>query len=102
MHLRRWRARRGTCPRARSRHHPYEFSLQHLRGERDDSHELLVAQLATDRPKDARAARLELVVDQNGGVLVKLDVGAVGTTLLLGRTHDDAAHHVALLDGGAG
>ena len=38
---------------------------------RDDLHEVLLAQLAGDRPEDARAARVALVVDDHGGVLVE-------------------------------
>src|SRR5437762_7264011 len=36
----------------------------HLRRERDDLHEPLVAQLAPDRPEDAGRARLALVGDE--------------------------------------
>src|SRR5580658_10582340 len=75
---------------------------EHLRGERDDAHEALVAQLAADGPEDAGPARLLLVIDENGCVLVEADVAAVGTPLLLLRPHDDALDDVALLDGGAG
>src|SRR5689334_23383952 len=49
---------------------------QHLRRERDDPHELLVAQLTTDRPEDAGAAGLLLLVDEDGRVLVEADVAA--------------------------
>src|ERR1035438_7959221 len=100
--LRRGRARRGTCPRERTLRHLYESSLQHLRCQGNNAHELLVTQFAAHGPEDARTARLELVVDQHRGVLVKLDVGTVGTTLLLGRANDDAANHVTLLHGGPG
>ena len=47
--------------------------LEHLRGEADDLHEVLLAQLARDRAEDARAARVALVVDDHGGVLVERD-----------------------------
>src|SRR5581483_4974619 len=76
--------------------------LQDLRCERDDSHELLVAQLAAHRPEDARAPRLLLVVDEDGGVLVEADVAAVRPPLLLLCAHDHALHDVALLDRGTG
>src|SRR3984957_19629868 len=75
---------------------------KHLRCERHNAHEALVAQLAADGPEDAGPARLLLVVDENGGVLVEADVAAVRTTLLLLRPHDDALDDVASLDGGAG
>src|SRR3984957_11173746 len=75
---------------------------EHLRGERDDAHEALVAQLAADGPEDAGPAGLLLVIDENGGVLVEADVAPVGTPLLLLGPHDDALDDVALLHGGTG
>src|SRR5690349_7776225 len=53
-------------------------SLQHFRSERDDLHERGRAQLARDRPEDARADRLELVREQDGRVAVEADQRAVG------------------------
>src|ERR1700729_2069749 len=75
---------------------------EHLRGERNDAHEALVAQLAADGPENASPARLLLVIDENGGVLVEADVATVRPPLLLLRSHDDALDDVALLDGGTG
>src|SRR3954462_1063808 len=46
-------------------------ALQHFRRQRDDLHEPLGAQLARDRPEDARADRLELGVQQDRGVGVE-------------------------------
>src|SRR5215218_4118074 len=71
---------------------------EHLRGERDDLHESAVAQLARDRPEDARAARVVLGVDDHGGVLVERDVRAVVAPELLLRAHDDRLDDLALLD----
>ena len=61
---------------------------QHLRSERDDLHELLGAQLASDRPEDAGADRLVVLVDQHGRVRVEPDVAAVlrATPLCVVRT----------------
>src|SRR5215207_5654090 len=70
----------------------------HLRGERDDLHELLVAKFTADRPEDAGAAGLPVVLQDDGGVLVELDVRAVGTTGLLDGADDDRLDDVALLD----
>src|SRR6266496_2199668 len=70
----------------------------HLRRERHDLHELLLAQLAAHRAEDARRAGLALVGDQHGRVLVEPDVGAVLAPRLLGRAHDHGPHHLALLD----
>src|SRR5690606_34410130 len=74
----------------------------HLRGERDDAHELLLAQLPADRAEDTRATRVAVVLDQDGGVLIEADVGAVGAAALLGGAHHDSLDHVTLLDTGAG
>src|SRR5436309_6768048 len=70
----------------------------HLRRERDDLHEPLVAQLAPDRPEDAGRARFALVGNEHRGVLVEPDVGAILALGLLGRTDDHRLHHLALLD----
>src|SRR4051794_9182055 len=72
--------------------------LEHLRREADDLHEVAVAQLARDRPEDARAARVVLRVDDHRGVLVEGDVRAVVAPELLLRAHDDRLDDLALLD----
>src|SRR4051794_41655489 len=71
---------------------------EHLRGERDDLHEVAVTQLAGHRAEDAGAARVVAVVDQHRGVLVEGDVGAVVAAELLLGPHHDGRDHVALLD----
>src|SRR3954447_25509324 len=43
---------------------------EHFRRERDDLHEALGAKLPRHRPEDARADRLELGIEQHGGVAV--------------------------------
>src|SRR5699024_5815743 len=75
---------------------------EHLRSQRDDPHELRVAQFPADRAEDAGATGLALVVDEDGGVLVETDVAAVGTTPFLLGPNDDTLDDVALLHGGAG
>ena len=50
---------------------------EHLRRQRDDLHEPLVAQLAADRAEDAGAARVAVGLEDDGGVLVEADVRAV-------------------------
>src|SRR5919106_159107 len=73
------------------------FMLQHLRRERHDLHVPLLPQLARDRAEDAGGPRLPGVVDQDRGILVESDVGAVLAAGLLGRPHDDRLGHVSLL-----
>src|SRR4051812_19515517 len=72
--------------------------LKHLRRERNDLHEVAVAQLAGDRAEDARAARVVGGVDDHGGVLVERDVGAVLASELLLGPDDDRGDHFPLLD----
>src|SRR5581483_11104767 len=64
-----------------------------------DLHEVLLAQLAGDRPEDARATRVSLVVDDHRGVLVERDRRAVVAAERLLRAHDDRANDLALLHG---
>src|SRR5882724_3718764 len=73
------------------------ISLQHLRGKRDDLHEVALAQLAGDRSEDARAPRVVLRVDQHGRVLVERDVRAVVAPELLAGADDDSGDDLALL-----
>src|SRR5437763_15935670 len=74
------------------------FHLQNLRGKADDLHEVALAQLAGDRPEDARPARVVRVVDDHGGVLVEGDRGAVVAAERLARAHHDRLYDLALLD----
>src|SRR2546428_4038082 len=74
------------------------FISDHLRRERHDLHELLLTQLAPDRPEDAGRAGLALVGDEHRGVLVEADVGPVLALRLLGGPDDDGPRHLALLD----
>src|SRR5438270_1361482 len=73
-------------------------TLKHLRGQADDLHEVLLAQLARDRAEDAGPARVALVVDDHGRVLVERDRRAVLATLGLLRAYDDRPHDLTLLD----
>ena len=49
-----------------------------------------------------RVPGVTVVLEDHRGVLVELDVGAVGTTGLLHGADDDGLDHVALLDVAAG
>src|SRR5213592_1072458 len=69
-----------------------------LRRQRHDLHEPLLAQLAPHRAEDARRPRLSRVGDEDGGVFIETDVGAVLALSLLRRPHDDRLGHLALLD----
>src|SRR3954469_24917990 len=75
---------------------------EHLRSQRNDLHELLVAQLAADRPEDAGPTRVAVAPQDDGRVLVEADVRAVGAAALLDGADDDRLDDVALLDVAAG
>src|SRR5260370_606520 len=53
------------------------IGLDHLRGERNDLHEFLLAQLARHRSEHARADGLADIADQPGPVRIETVVGAV-------------------------
>src|SRR5437868_14330319 len=73
--------------------------LEDLRWQRDDLHELTLAQLARDGSEDTRAARVVGVVDEHGRVLVEGDVGAVLAAELAPGADDDRLDDVSLPDG---
>src|SRR5438876_9631456 len=76
-------------------------SLQHFRRERGDLHESLGAQLARNRPEDARADRLELGGQKNRGVGVEADERAIVAADAGPRAHDHGVVDLALLDASA-
>src|SRR5262249_17288403 len=55
---------------------------------------------ARNRAKDARPARIALVVDEDRGILVEADVAAVRAAVFLRGPDHHGADHVALLHGG--
>src|SRR5919199_6025146 len=69
---------------------------EHLRSQRNDLHELLVAHFAPHRPEDAGPPRVPVVAQDDGRVLVEADVRAVGATPLLDGPDDDGLDDVAL------
>src|SRR6056297_2693559 len=81
------------------------FSLaamsQHLRGERDDLHEVLGAQFAHPRAENPCAERFTCVIQDDGGIAVETDGGAVFTANFFGGAHDDGLADVALLQAAA-
>ena len=77
------------------------LSLQNFRCQRHDLHEALGAQFARHRAEDARADRLELGVQQHGGVAVELDQRAVAAAHALGGANHHGAVDLALLDAAA-
>src|SRR3954453_5668773 len=56
----------------------FNFTSEHLRCQRHDPHERAIGQLAADRAEDAGAAGGQVVLDEDGRVLVETDVAPVG------------------------
>src|SRR5438874_2310426 len=75
---------------------------ENLRGERDDLHEVALAQLTCDRSEDSGAARVVGCGEKDGGVLVEADQGAIRALVFLVYPHDDSLNHLALLNLAAG
>src|ERR1051326_552111 len=72
--------------------------LNYLRRERNDLHEVLVAQLARYWSKHARSDRRAVFLDQHGRVLIEPDVRSVSATHFLARAHDHRVLDRALFD----
>src|SRR4051812_43028767 len=73
----------------------------HLRREGDDLHVVLLPQLAGDGPEDARALGVPVLLDEDDGVGIELDVRAVRPAGRLGGADHHGLGLVALLDLGA-
>src|SRR5450759_2893057 len=72
--------------------------LQDLGRQRHDLHVLAIAKLAGHGAEDTGTARIALVVDDDGRILVELDIAAVGAADLLLSTDYDRLDDLALLD----
>src|SRR5262249_33562034 len=72
-------------------------NLQYLWRQRDDLHERPLAQLASDRPKDASTTRVVFLTDDHGGVVVEANMRAIRAHILFRRPYDHPAHDFALL-----
>src|SRR6266508_363225 len=70
-----------------------------FRGQRNDLRELPVAKLPSDRPEDARPHGVVVGLEQDDGVAIEADVGAVLAADLLHRPDHHRAGDLALLDG---
>src|SRR5579883_1483685 len=70
---------------------------QHFRCQRNDLHEIALAQLASDGTKDTGSARIISGGDDHRGVLVETNVRAIRARILLGDAHDDGVDHLAFL-----
>src|SRR5262249_49742754 len=71
--------------------------LKHLRGQRHDLHKVALPQFTGDRAEDARAARFQVVLNHDGGIIVKAQNRAVRPPNRLPGAHDHASDHIALL-----
>src|SRR5690606_20954467 len=79
-----------------------EGSLQHFWGQRHDLHELLGTQFARNGSEDAGADRLQLGVEQYGGVATEADQRTVFAAHTLGGANHHGVVDFAFLDAAAG
>src|SRR4051812_403986 len=77
------------------------FISEHLGGEGNDLHEVLIAEFASHRAEDASATGIEVLVDDHDGVVNEAQVAAVRAADRLAGSHDDRANHFPLLHGTA-
>src|SRR3569623_713628 len=76
--------------------HGSNLRSKHIGREGDDLHELLAAQLTRNRPENAGAARLELVVEEHRCNAVETDQRAIGAAHARGGTHHHGVVNLAL------
>src|SRR5437867_6961930 len=76
----------------------FAINLNNFRGQRNDLHEFLFAQLARDRPEDARAPRIIFFVDNHNGVGIKAQVGPIRAADWCFGPHDDSRDNFTFFD----
>ena len=77
-------------------HKSREKELNDFRGERNDLHELLVAQFASHGTENTSAARVQFLINDNNGVAVEAKIRTVAAMNGLAGAHDDGIHDFAL------
>src|ERR1700680_4131795 len=82
-----------------NRCYPSALALPDFRGQGYDLGEFFFPQFARYGSEHARAYRLIGIVDKHGRVVVKTDITAIATPMLLARAHHYSAYNLALLDG---
>src|SRR5439155_25633550 len=65
---------------------------------RNDLRKILVAQLAGDRPENARALRVQLIVDDDDRIVIETQIRTVRPAQLVFRAYHHAVHDLALFD----
>ena len=73
-----------------------------FRRERNDFHELFFPQFAGDGPEYSGAARLTLIVQQDGGVVIEAYIGTIPAADFLLSSHHHRPGNFPLLDGTGG
>src|SRR3954463_3879569 len=74
--------------------------LEDLRSERDDLHEVLRTQFASNGSEDAGALRIVGRINDDDGVAVETQIAAIGAADRSLRANDDGLDDLALLHGG--
>src|SRR5262245_48936624 len=73
-------------------------ALNDLGGQRNDLHELLLAQLARHRAEDTGAPWIVFLVDDDNGVVIEAEVGAIGAADRTLGANDDRVDDFTLFD----
>jgi hypothetical protein len=74
----------------------------YFRGQRDNSHKAFVPQFPGYWPEDSSASGQPVILNNNGGVVVELDVSAIGTQQRLSLADDHRFDYLPLPDGRVG
>jgi hypothetical protein len=79
-------------------YNPLGWCLNNFRSQRHDTHEFVLAQLASDGAKYAGPSRFALIVDQNNSVIIKADMRSIGTPRCTAYTNHDTPSDIAFFD----
>jgi hypothetical protein len=91
--------------------HPYTCSqwgrrgitlLENLRSQGDDLHKPLGPKFPGNRTENSGSHRISLGIDEDSGVVIKLDVGTVGTFHLFPRPDNDSTSDIPFSNLGIG
>ncbi|KGT72779.1 hypothetical protein MA20_48305 [Bradyrhizobium japonicum] len=76
--------------------------LKNLWSERDNLHEIFIAEFTCYRSEDTSSTRRFIIFNDNRCVFIKTDVGTIVTTNTTSTTYDNCFHNLALLDNATG
>jgi hypothetical protein len=69
---------------------------QHFGCQRNDLHKTSFAQFPSHWSKNTSPLGILLLIQDNSGIIIELDMGPIGTAYFFRRAHDDGPHHITL------